>query len=153
MDLKSKNILLDRDHTVAKITDVGLSRGMTSSNKSFTPGTLEYSAPEVLLGRFCDGKADIFSYGLVLWEIVTHEQPTRGGVRDCRVPQECPAEIDDLINRCMHTDPLERPTAKEVCDIIITWRVRKELELREARTGQKRSLSLEVQAQRNSAEM
>lgn len=153
MDLKSKNILLDRDHTVAKITDVGLSRGMTSSNKSFTPGTLEYSAPEVLLGRFCDGKADIFSYGLVLWEIVTHEQPTRGGVRDCRVPQECPAEIDDLINRCMHTDPLERPTAKEVCDIIITWRVRKELELREARTGQKRSLSLEVQAQRNSAEI
>ena len=53
----------------------------------------------------------------------------------------------------MHTDPLERPTAKEVCDIIITWRVRKELELREARTGQKRSLSLEVQAQRNSAEI
>jgi len=56
MDLKSKNILLDRDHTVAKITDVGLSRGMASSNKGFTPGTLEYSAPEVLLGRFCDGK-------------------------------------------------------------------------------------------------
>ncbi len=56
MDLKSKNILLDRDHSVAKITDVGLSRGMASSNKGFTPGTLEYSAPEVLLGRFCDGK-------------------------------------------------------------------------------------------------
>ena len=56
MDLKSKNILLNRDQTVAKITDVGLSRGMASSNKGFTPGTLEYSAPEVLLGRFCSGK-------------------------------------------------------------------------------------------------
>lgn len=56
MDLKSKNILLNRDQTVAKITDVGLSRGMASSNKGFTPGTLEYSAPEILLGRFCSGK-------------------------------------------------------------------------------------------------
>ena len=74
-------------------------------------------------------------------------------MRDCRVPQECPAEIDDLINRCMHADPLERPTAKEVCDIIIRWRVCKELELREARTGRKRSLSMEAQAQRNSAEI
>ena len=53
MDLKSKNILLNRDHTVAKITDVGLSCGMASSNNAFTPGTLEYSAPEILLGRFC----------------------------------------------------------------------------------------------------
>ena len=50
MDLKSKNILLNRAQTVAKITDVGLSRGMASSNRGFTPGTLEYSAPEILLG-------------------------------------------------------------------------------------------------------
>ncbi|DBB03232.1 TPA: hypothetical protein ACH3X3_010633 [Trebouxia sp. C0006] len=77
MDLKSKNILLNRDHTVAKITDVGMSRGMASSNKVFTAGTLEYSAPEILLGRFCSEKADIFSYGVILWEVVTHEQPTR----------------------------------------------------------------------------
>lgn len=34
--------------------------GMQSSNKGFTPGTLEYSAPEVLLGRFCNGKVSEF---------------------------------------------------------------------------------------------
>ena len=37
-------------------------------------------------------------------EIVTHEQPTRGGLRDCVCPQECPAAIDSLINKCLHED-------------------------------------------------
>lgn len=57
MDLKSKNILLNREQTVAKITDVGLSRGMQSSMPASSVGTLEYSAPEVLLGRYCTEKA------------------------------------------------------------------------------------------------
>ncbi|KAL0046841.1 hypothetical protein WJX82_011234 [Trebouxia sp. C0006] len=70
---------------------------MASSNKVFTAGTLEYSAPEILLGRFCSEKADIFSYGVILWEVVTHEQPTRGGLRDSVCPQECPAAIDSLM--------------------------------------------------------
>ena len=56
MDLKSQNILLNRDHTVAKIADVGLSRGIQSSLSNLSVGTLEYSAPEVLLGRYCNEK-------------------------------------------------------------------------------------------------
>ena len=56
MDLKSKNILLNKDQTLAKITDVGMSQVMASSNKGYAPGTFEYSAPEVLLGRFCNFK-------------------------------------------------------------------------------------------------
>ena len=205
MDLKSKNILLNRDKTVAKITDVGLSRGMATSNRGFTPGTLEYSAPEILLGltfhntvlvcgciqliacgallcccfithlllaaqvggeqamtiphmcpsatyrcvyqlvqnkvpswyagRFCSGKADIFSYGVILWEIVTHEQPTRGGLRDCRCPQECPAEIDCLINQCLYEDADQRPSAKEVYEVLRLWKVG-ESAVREARKSQ-----------------
>ena len=59
MDLKSKNVLLNKDHTVAKITDVGLAQVMASSNKGYTPGTFEYSAPEVLLGRFCNFKVNL----------------------------------------------------------------------------------------------
>lgn len=66
MDLKSKNILLNRDHTVAKITDVGMSRGMASSKKVFTAGTLEYSAPEILLGCFCSEK--------VCWLLIVAKQ-------------------------------------------------------------------------------
>lgn len=56
MDLKSKNILLNREQTVAKIADVGLSRGTDAVGGDFVGGTLEYSAPEVLLGRSCSQK-------------------------------------------------------------------------------------------------
>ena len=66
-------------------------------------------------------QADIFSYGVILWEIVTHEQPSGGGLRDCKVPQECPAEIDQLINACLSQDPDERPTARDICEIIRQW--------------------------------
>ena len=56
MDLKTKNILLNREQTVAKIADVGLSRGINAVSGDFVAGTLEYSAPEVLLGRSCNQK-------------------------------------------------------------------------------------------------
>ena len=77
-------------------------------------------------------QADIFSYGVILWEIVTHEQPSRGNLRDCKVPQECPAEIDQLINQCLAQDPEERPTAKEIYETIRQWRVTREAEVKEA---------------------
>lgn len=68
MDLKSQNILLNRDQTVAKIADVGLSRGLQSSISNLSVGTLEYSAPEVLLGRYCNEKVGmgIHSVGMLL---------------------------------------------------------------------------------------
>jgi len=47
-------------------------------------GTFAWAAPEVLTNEKCTEKADIFSFGIVLWEIVTGEQPVRGGRRDVR---------------------------------------------------------------------
>ena len=79
-------------------------------------------------------QADIYSYGVILWEIVTHELPTRRGLRECKVPQECPAEINSLITRCLHEDVEERPSAKDVCDVILQWRVSVERNARKTRT-------------------
>ena len=52
MDVKSKNILLDKDYNVAKIADVGLARvlGNTVSTRGLPLGTFHYAAPELLVG-------------------------------------------------------------------------------------------------------
>lgn len=62
MDLKTKNVLLNREQTVAKVTDVGLSRGLQSSATDHPLGTLEYCAPEVLLGRSCSTKVALLHH-------------------------------------------------------------------------------------------
>ena len=85
-----------------------------------------------------EAQADIFSYGVILWEIVTHEEPHRGCLRDCKVPHECPAVIDQLMNQCLSHEPDDRPSAKEICDQIRQWRETKEGEVREARSGRQR---------------
>ena len=47
-------------------------------------GTFAWSAPEVLMGGRCSEKVDIFSYGVVLWELCTGESPVRGRLRPVR---------------------------------------------------------------------
>lgn len=127
MDLKSKNVLLNGRKDLAKIADVGLSRIIQSTlgGQSSTPfgvGTFEYTAPEILLGRQCNEKVDVYSFGVIMWEVVSHEQPSRGRMRNLKVPQECPVEINSLINVCLSEDPADRPSAKEVYDSLKMWR-------------------------------
>lgn len=114
-DLKSPNVLLGRQH-VAKIADVGLAKILQKDYVSSlqSVGTFAWSAPEVLLGSRCTEKVDIYSLGVMLWELVTGESPVRGQLRPVRVPQDCPAAVAELINRCMCSLPAKRPTAKEV---------------------------------------
>ena len=57
---------------------------------------------------------DIYSFGVVLWELVTRSTPRRGAMRNVRVPQECPRGIADLIARCKSQEPRERPSARDL---------------------------------------
>ncbi len=68
---------------MAKIADIGMAR--TLNNKSCLSvlsglGTFAWSAPEVLTGRRCTEKVDIYSFGVVLWEICTGLCMGWGGV-------------------------------------------------------------------------
>jgi len=137
LDLKSSNILLrDAERKAgrrgydgmyqAKISDVGLSKILPMSCEYLSSlqagGTWNWCAPEVILNYKCTSAADMYSYGVVLWEICTGEAPIRGCMRDVRVPEECPQEISDLIHACIdwneHSPVRDRPKASKAYAII-----------------------------------
>ena len=122
----------------AKVSDVGLSKILPTSQEYLTSmqagGTWNWCAPEVILNAKCTSSADMYSYGVVLWEICTGEVPVRGRMRDVRVPDECPQRIADLIHTCLWWDPApgwkttsnplfagdkKRPSAGEVVRILV----------------------------------
>lgn len=118
LDVKSSNVLLTASGA-ARLGDVGVAVISTRTFLSGLPalvGTYAWTAPEVLMGQQCTSAVDIFSFGVVLWEIVTGEQPARGRLRPPRVPQECPQEVADLITRCTSADPGQRPTAQQLME-------------------------------------
>eukprot|EP01104_Vermistella_antarctica_P006481 TRINITY_DN17181_c0_g1_i1.p1 TRINITY_DN17181_c0_g1~~TRINITY_DN17181_c0_g1_i1.p1 ORF type:complete len:353 (+),score=70.47 TRINITY_DN17181_c0_g1_i1:311-1369(+) len=122
-DMKSKNLLVTDDWRI-KMCDFGFAR--VTSGAASRPmtmcGTEEWMAPEVLMGTAYDFKADVFSYGIVLFEIVARAKggdldrtPLDGfAVKESKVrslcPRDTPAELVDLILKCTKIDPVQRPS-------------------------------------------
>ncbi|KAK9196832.1 hypothetical protein WN943_004965 [Citrus x changshan-huyou] len=75
-DLKSPNLLVDKKYTV-KVCDFGLSRlkANTFLSSKSAAGTPEWMAPEVLRDEPSNEKSDIYSFGVILWELATLQQP------------------------------------------------------------------------------
>eukprot|EP00884_Botryococcus_braunii_P020080 jgi/Botrbrau1/6756/Bobra.0324s0041.1 len=117
LDVKSANVLLTSDGR-AKLCDVGITIWLTfletHASLPGTPGTFPYMAPEVLVDGQASCSADIFSFGIILWEIVTGETPRRGCRREARVPEECSKEVAALIDQCCASNSKDRPTAVDI---------------------------------------
>ncbi|KAF2075102.1 hypothetical protein CYY_003579 [Polysphondylium violaceum] len=118
-DLKTLNLLVDTNFNV-KVSDFGLSRFVSSSNeiaKTFC-GTLPWIAPEVFAGNGYTTQADVFSFGIVLWEILTHKQP-QGNTATTplghpEIPPSCPLPFAELIRECCSRKPEQRPTFQQI---------------------------------------
>jgi serine/threonine protein kinase len=130
-DLKSLNVLLYSQgiQIRAKLTDFGLSKvknettSMTSKASSQSVGTLPWMAPELfqLRARYTQ-KSDMYSYGMVLWELASRKVPfaevghaaiimrhiEKGERED--IPEDCPPSFAKLIKWCWHQEPEKRPT-------------------------------------------
>eukprot|EP01026_Neomeris_dumetosa_P042318 TRINITY_DN3523_c1_g1_i5.p1 TRINITY_DN3523_c1_g1~~TRINITY_DN3523_c1_g1_i5.p1 ORF type:complete len:293 (-),score=42.40 TRINITY_DN3523_c1_g1_i5:348-1226(-) len=132
-DIKPANILLQKVSAggTVKITDFGLS-GIREGSCIWTEncrGTPMYIAPEVYQKKRVDQKADIFSLGIVAWECVSKQKAWDGygeaqimyRVAELQerpvIPDDCPQELRELIERCWAQNPDDRPLAKEVIEM------------------------------------
>jgi len=120
-DLKSENLLLD-DTGKTKICDFGFSRKSSKRAHMTICGTDEFMAPEIIVGSEYDQKADVFSYGMLLFEIITQKDvgqviprgPDNGyainetNLRN-QLPKDCPPHFAELGFLCIKYDPTKRP--------------------------------------------
>jgi Tol biopolymer transport system component len=141
-DLKPLNVMVGHDGRV-KVLDFGLAKvaeqeladqGMTSPATELTGagrilGTTAYMSPEQAEGRAVDPRSDVFSLGVMLYEMATGERPFKGDtqvsllsaiIKDTPKPltdlkQELPRDIARIVKRCLAKDPEDRyQTAKDL---------------------------------------
>ena len=122
-DLKSLNLLIDHEWST-KVTDFGLSRFKADSSAAHMTGqtgTYHWMAPEVINSEKYDESADVYSFGVILWEVYGRAIPYEGmspvqivatvvARRErLQIPPGCPPDFAQLIRSCWAHDPAERP--------------------------------------------
>ncbi|XP_057716351.1 mitogen-activated protein kinase kinase kinase 9 [Corythoichthys intestinalis] len=134
-DLKSSNVLIlerlecdDLSNKTLKITDFGLAREWQRTTKMSAAGTYAWMAPEVIRSSTFSKGSDVWSYGVLLWELLTGEVPFRGidglavayGVAMNKlalpIPSTCPQPFARIMEGCWSSDPHSRPHFAEIQD-------------------------------------
>ncbi|MDF2521463.1 MAG: pknB [Clostridia bacterium] len=119
-DIKSHNIMIKEDNSV-KVTDFGIARAVSSStitNTGNVIGSVHYFSPEQARGGYTDEKSDIYSLGIVMYEMLTGRLPFEGespiavalkhlqdeAIKPSAINPRIPKSLDDIILKCMDKD-------------------------------------------------
>lgn len=134
-DVKTDNLMLTEEGKV-KLTDFGLAklRGSVQVTKTGTTvGTAAYMSPEQIRGEEVDHRSDIFSFGVVLYELVTSHLPFRGEFETAlsysilnenpqlarSLRKNVPPALEKIIDRCLEKEKTKRyQSAEEVVDAL-----------------------------------
>ncbi|XP_024543707.1 protein-tyrosine kinase 2-beta-like isoform X2 [Selaginella moellendorffii] len=130
-DLKPQNILVgeeDNDLVSIRIADFGVSRpdfiSSLISEATAKQGTRNFMAPEVWSGERYTKKADVYSYGMMIYQLVTGNVPFEDGMdmeqvlrgERPEVPATCPEFLSQLMRECWSHDAKERPSFSDICE-------------------------------------
>jgi len=134
LDLKPANILVN-DNWIAKVADFGLSQ---FKDKAIAlGGTPNYMAPEMLTGGKIDAKADVYAFGMILWELLMEKYPWedegysledfvrvvgREGKRP-EISRDCPKRLKELIQHCWAQDPTLRPSFEQIAESNVFYHI------------------------------
>jgi len=131
-DFHSGNIL--RHEKLVYITDLGMCRPANEDSSSNRYGVLPYVAPEVLRGDPYTPAADIYSLGMIMWEMSSNEPPYSDRAHDYKLAEEIclglrppiisgtPKGYVTAMLRCWDCDPSKRPSIAELLNMSYKWR-------------------------------
>ena len=136
-DLKSPNVLLDK-HMIPKVCDFGISTIAEMGDdfiKTRRIGTPAWTAPEMFAGASYSNKVDVYSYGMLLYEMITGERPfkKRNGVEIMKavverqerppMPIHAPYQLKQLIQICWNSNPAKRPSFETIYEMFASEKV------------------------------
>jgi tRNA A-37 threonylcarbamoyl transferase component Bud32 len=124
-DFKPRNVLL-RENGAPVLSDFGVAKSQATQGSQtavgLVVGNVRYMAPEQALGEAITDRIDIYSFGLVLHEMLTGELPRIHPIRnhsDARpIVRVLGRDLGELVARCLASDPAARPSAAECRDLL-----------------------------------
>lgn len=128
-DLKSPNVMLD-DKLTAKIGDFGFAKMKDDMKTMSLCGSPLWVAPEVIRAEKYGVSCDIYSFSIIVWEVLAWAEPfagmpakdvmagvARGKLRPT-IPDFCPASLADILKRCWDKDANARPSAPRLVELL-----------------------------------
>jgi serine/threonine protein kinase len=135
-DLAARNILLTANLD-AKVSDFGLSRQKEAkefeSKTKSDVGPLKWMSPEAIKKKVYSTKSDVWSYSILMWEVIARREPypkmdsVTAAMAVCHedlrptIPAYCEPVFSRLMQSCWNTDPEERPSFKEICEVLSSY--------------------------------